>query len=410
MASPLHERLVALTRAGVVITATVMPLYLVRFKIGPLPTTLLEISILITLALYAASLLVGRGPLPGRTPYEIPIALFLIAGVIGIFVAPDHRAALGIYRAFLVEPVIVFYIALAVFPLAWRVESIFVCAAVATVLFCVADIVFFARAALAGTLIPGNVAAAFKLNPNYVALYLEPLIGFTAGFLFFGHGRARWIAFGVLAILGVTEVLTFSRGGLLALVALALLAFITIRNWWWRVGLIATGLAGGLIIYNLPLLGQRIRQSLKPGSGTLFTRERIWVQTVKMMHDHPIFGAGLGGYQTVMAPYRAADPNSVPEPYPHNIALTSYTELGLLGLFAFSWILIRLVVEPWIAFSRSAGLSKAILWGTGAAFAMIAVHGLVDSPYWKNDLSVEFWLLAAMQILALRAVRSSPGA
>ena len=396
----------ALTRAGVVITATVMPFYLVRFKIGPLPTTLLEISILITLGLYAAALFVGRGPLPGRTPYEIPVALFLIAGVIGIFVAPDHRAALGIYRAFLVEPVIVFYVAIAVFPLARRVESIFALAAVATVLFCVADIVFFARAALAGTLIPGNVAAAFKLNPNYVALYLEPLIGLTAGFMFFGQGRARWIAFGVLAFLGVTEVLTFSRGGLLALVALALLALITVRNWWWRVGLIATGLAAGLTIYNLPLLGQRIRQSLKPGSGTLFTRERIWVQTVKMLHDHPIFGAGLGGYQTVMAPYRAADPHSVPEPYPHNIALTSYTELGLLGLFAFSWILIRLVVEPWIAFSRSAGPSKAILWGTGAAFFMIAVHGLVDSPYWKNDLSVEFWLLAAMQVLALRETRA----
>jgi len=162
-----------------------------------------------------------------------------------------------------------------------------------------------------------------------------------------------------------------------------------------------------VIIWNLPLLGQRIRQSLKPGSGTLFTRERIWVQTVKMLHDHPIFGAGLNGYQTVMAPYRAADPNSVPEPYPHNIALTSYTELGVLGLVAFAWILIGLLVQPWLAFAKSEGMARAILWGTGAAFFMIAVHGLVDSPYWKNDLSVEFWLLAAMQILALRATRAA---
>jgi hypothetical protein len=25
-----------------------------------------------------------------------------------------------------------------------------------------------------------------------------------------------------------------------------------------------------------------------------------------------------------------------------------------------------------------------------------AVHGLVDSPYWKNDMAVEFWLVVAI--------------
>jgi hypothetical protein len=44
------------------------------------------------------------------------------------------------------------------------------------------------------------------------------------------------------------------------------------------------------------------------------------------------------------------------------------------------------------------------LWGLGAAFAMIAVHGMVDSVYWKNDMSLEFWVLAALQVVALRTV------
>jgi hypothetical protein len=30
------------------------------------------------------------------------------------------------------------------------------------------------------------------------------------------------------------------------------------------------------------------------------------------------------------------------------------------------------------------------------------IHGLFDSPYWKNDLSVEFWLLAAFEVVAIR--------
>jgi hypothetical protein len=36
------------------------------------------------------------------------------------------------------------------------------------------------------------------------------------------------------------------------------------------------------------------------------------------------------------------------------------------------------------------------------------VHGLFDSPYWKNDLSVEFWLLAALEVVAIRGARATP--
>jgi O-antigen ligase len=84
--------------------------------------------------------------------------------------------------------------------------------------------------------------------------------------------------------------------------------------------------------------------------------------------------------------------------------LTAWTEVGILGLVAFMYLLVALAVRPWQALSRSFGLYRPLIWGTGTAFVMIAVHGLVDSPYWKNDLSVEFWVLAALEVVALRAV------
>ena len=58
--------------------------------------------------------------------------------------------------------------------------------------------------------------------------------------------------------------------------------------------------------------------------------------------------------------------------------------------------------NPIIRFVK--GIYVPVLWGVGAAFVMILVHGLVDSPYWKNDLSLEFWLLAALEMVALRAL------
>jgi hypothetical protein len=33
---------------------------------------------------------------------------------------------------------------------------------------------------------------------------------------------------------------------------------------------------------------------------------------------------------------------------------------------------------------------------------MWTVHGIVDSPYWKNDMSVEFWILAAIEVVVIR--------
>jgi len=40
---------------------------------------------------------------------------------------------------------------------------------------------------------------------------------------------------------------------------------------------------------------------------------------------------------------------------------------------------------------------------------MLLVHGLVDTPYWMNDLSLEFWVLAAVTVVSIRGVnKTSP--
>ena len=400
--------LLRLTRWSLALSAAAAPLYVVRWHVGPLPTTLLETFILLTLALYVLQLWRHHGPLPERTPYEIPIALFLIAGLIGVFVNPDHRSALGIYRAYLIEPVAMFYAGIAVLGTVTAIEALLGAWAVGGVIFALISLVTFGNALVTHTLQPGHAAAAFDINPNSVALYLEPLIAVAIGFALFGQGRQRWVAAAALVILVPAEVATLSRGGLLALAAIALIAILTVRELRLRIALIVAAVVGAIAVLVLPLTSTRLAHAMDPVSGTFSGRERIWLNTLKMLHDHFVFGAGLNAYQTTMAPYRLADSNLVPEPYPHNIVLTSWTELGLLGLVSFLYILVNLIVRPWRALSRATGIHRPLLWGVGAAFAVVAVHGLVDSPYWQNDLSLEFWLLAALQVVSLRAVAGAP--
>ncbi|HKN51841.1 MAG TPA: hypothetical protein VJX66_05030, partial [Amycolatopsis sp.] len=63
----------------------------------------------------------------------------------------------------------------------------------------------------------------------------------------------------------------------------------------------------------------------------------------------------------------------------------------------------------WRGFASARGFAKALLWGTSAAFVAIAVHGTFDTPYFKNDLSVEFWIIAALELAALALATREPG-
>src|SRR5206468_3479991 len=99
-----ESRLLRVARWGCYATAGALPLYTVRWHYGPLPTTLLETLILLTVAAYVIARL-SRGfrrPLP--TAYDILIAVLLVAGAISVVVATDHRGALGLYRAYFLEP------------------------------------------------------------------------------------------------------------------------------------------------------------------------------------------------------------------------------------------------------------------------------------------------------------------
>jgi putative inorganic carbon (hco3(-)) transporter len=394
---------VTATSGGLAIIAAAMPLYVVRFRIGPIPTTVLEVLILATLAAYILGVALGQTPRPQRTGFEVPVALFLLAGVVGILVAPDHRAALGIFRAYLVEPIALFYVASAVLDLDRKMNALLVVAGAGALIFALLEI-FVVLQSVARGLGVGYLASALDINTNSVALYLEPFVAFSAAFALFARGRIRLLALGLLLVFVVALVASLSRGGFVTIGVLGLIALVSVRSWVARLVVAAAGVLGSVAAWQVTALRLRIIYLLTDQqNGPVFNRPVIWADTLRMLRDHPVFGAGISGYQTVMTHYRASGRYNVPEPYAHNIFLSTWSELGLLGLAAFVWILSRLAVQPWRALSHATGVQVPLLWGTGTAFAMLAVHGLVDTPYWKNDLSVEFWLLAVIQVVALRS-------
>jgi O-antigen ligase len=119
----------------------------------------------------------------------------------------------------------------------------------------------------------------------------------------------------------------------------------------------------------------------------------MWAETWNMLKDRPVLGAGLSGYPTVFKPYHLAGHIEIFQ-YPHNIFLNFWTELGLLGVVLF-------LMTVALAFRRAR--NPAIT----ASFIVILVHGLVDVPYFKNDLAFLFWLLIAF-ISSMTILRKKP--
>jgi len=239
----------------------------------------------------------------------------------------------------------------------------------------------------------------------YFAKSKGALVGVAAGLVVFGllaGRRVRWATFGI-----VVMVIIFT------------LSYAPVRNLAWQT-ITFTSVSGQI-------------------------RQVGWSDTWRMLKDgRLITGAGLANFQAAVAPFHTegifikdyADPdfqrklvfneayrtaNWQPLEiylYPHNIILNCWSELGLAGMLLFVWIIIKYlslgISNFQFLISKQFSISnfKFINIGLICAMAVIIVHGLVDVPYFKNDLAVMFWLLVAMMSLIslqIREIKSPVG-
>jgi len=377
--------LLAATGAG-----ALAPAYVIRWHVGPLPTTLLEVAILAAIAVFAVETVQQRLPIEWRGPLTAPAILLVVAGAISVLVSGDHRGALGLYRAYFLEPAAFFLVVGAVASTPRRAGLILVG--------------FGAGAAVAAIL---NIAVVFDAirhhvldlattppvviyqTANAVALYLIPLIAMAAAILVAGRGRAeRWLSGLFLAVALPACLLSFSRGGYLALGAVALGVALSHR----RAKVLIPGVVvAALAVSQVPLIRHRIAYELQavPGN-TLDFRLRIWGQTLRMLSHSPVLGIGLSYYQQAMGPYWQDLPKVI---YPHNIVLNFWAVTGLLGLAGFFWLAIRAFMLGWRGWRRHPAEWRPYDLGVMLVLVSVVVHGLVDVPFFKNDLSFEFWAL-----------------
>jgi O-antigen ligase len=225
-----------------------------------------------------------------------------------------------------------------------------------------------------------RVVSIFE-HPNHLAFYLAPLIGFFSTLWLNRYQviKNRWVFGTGILILMLTLFLTFSRGAWLAL-AIGLILII-IKHFGLKKTFAPLSL-GIIILAFIPAIQNRLNISDASSSSRLELMEA----GLNKITENPIFGNGLFGFRTTLT-----DASFIGEihNYPHNLYLALWLELGLLGLFAFAWI-IKLV---WEQYQKK----PDVMHLAAISFILIVlIHGLVDTPYFKNDLSVLFWFMLSL--------------
>jgi hypothetical protein len=392
------------TLVSAAVTCALAPAYTIRWHIGFYPTQLLEVALLVTLVIFAVEAIVERRAIELRSPHTMAAGLLLVAGLLSAAVAPDHRAALGLYRAYFIEPILFFVV------LANTVRTVQRAALIAGGLGVAGLIVAIPNAAVVIDAMRHHTLDLVTTPPvvifqtaNAVALLLVPLIGLALSLLVYGDSpRERVLSATFLVVAVPATILSFSRGGYLALGVVAVVLALTHR----RAKLFVPAVVAlGLVLALLPPIRHRISYELHSVQGnTLEWRLQLWGQTLKMMRSHLVFGIGLSNYDHAMGPYWLNLSRVI---YPHNILLNFWTVMGLLGLVAFTWVVVAALLGAWRGW-RAGGAWRAIHLGVFLALLAVVIHGLVDVPYFKNDLSLEFWALVGLTWAGTRWGKPTP--
>jgi len=498
-----------------------LPAYLIRFQFGPLPSTLLEVMIwLVFLVWFIANFseLSPRSGIPfaGKTnvresfkrlarkstdgrikidyPFGREIILLLIVSFIAAGVAGFTNSALGIWKAYFFEPILLYIVVLNVFnpnvipakagiqkdvldeeqildprlrgddkkengfmppkllwPLCLSALAVSLLAIYQKITGNLIDNPFWAAV---GT----RRVVSFFGYPNAVGLYLGPLVLLFIGWLSYAKFVCRapkklQLLIALSITLSLIAIIFAKSAGVILGVAAGLAVFCLLASRRTRIAAIAVIALAVIGCATVPLARHQVwdKLTLRDFSGTV--RRIGWNDSWKMLSDgRLIFGAGLANFQQAVKPYhqpgfyvsdgtsdfwgrlktdaalraRSWQPLEI-YLYPHNIFLNFWSELGLAGMLLFVWLIgkyffigLKLInvipakagiqkdaldsgkiLDPRLRGDDNKKVSgddnkKFLVLGLISAMVVIVVHGLVDVPYFKNDLAVLFWLMVAM--------------
>lgn len=375
-----------------------LPAYELRFAVAGIRLNVLDLVLLaaaVTMLLQRHRMKVGT-VMPKRI--AVPTLVLILAATVSVAFAPDTASALGILKSWFILPALFAYAI-------WRSEvPLKTLRTALTVGGTIAALYAIGHFFLTDAWVDYEGvkrAVGFFSQPNYLALFIAPILTLSIAGLRENSGKLQRAAalFAILSMV-VAILLSYSRAGIITVIVCIPLIALFQYGWKHLVVSLCTGVLLFVAAYvSIPSFQKRFTSILDTKSQTTSrTRVEITQASLNMLKSHPFTGVGLGGYQEAYSTYRIPDALEKEVLHPHNVYLAFWTQTGLLGLLAF----ITLAATAFLKKLRS---SSGEVRAAALAGVSILIIGFFDTTYWKNDLSLVFWVLVAMATVKARSYR-----
>jgi O-antigen ligase len=243
-------------------------------------------------------------------------------------------------------------------------------------------------------------------DPNVYGRYLALVtVVATAALLWARTRETFWLLSGVILVLWIGLVPTFSQSSLLALLAgLAMLAAIK-WSWRWTLGVVIVGAIGAVLVVLLvggsgKITSDRLNVDLS-GRGNLVSGG------LDLFSERPLQGYGSGSFQ---AAYREHRKNKdIPVTVSHTEPVTVAAEQGLIGLIAYICLILvalwTLARGLWTPHSVTGPAGRAARAAVLAAFVALLVHTLAYAGFFEDPITWVLLAVGASLALADPAIR-----
>ena len=397
-----------------------LPFYFIKFKYSWVSLNLVEILIIILFVFW----IFNKKYIIHNTQYAIPTVLIIIGLILSVLINKNYYVGLGILKGWFLLPIIfaiIFYDSLGKNEklLDWSLAALFFGGALVSM----EGIYYW----FSGLLTFDKRLAIFYDSPNQLAMYLAPvfLIGLKLSFeelqkvrlwgilkRFDLEGledlsdkgkvepwKASVTIFGILLIL-LNLYLTKSYGAWLAIgLTLITIFWLKYRKIWPKryfsiiliIFITFVTVAGFSKFENIKNLSER---------SSLASRVMIWKSAVLMIKSNPLLGIGPGNFQSKYLEYQKYFPPYLEwaVPQPHNLFFAFWLEAGIFGLTGFLWLMILFFRDNKRAIKNNRSYGTLCL----AIILYFLVHGLIDTTYWRNDISVIFWIIISINFYLAR--------
>ncbi len=381
--------------------------YLIRFKIGVFPTNLQEVLIGLQCMIFLFEIIKNKAFIQTINNIKKHWVILCFAGlsIISAIVVATQNGT-GFYSSidfirhakFLIFACVLSFILIETFKSSEERLKVFKVAGIGAMFFGLFCVIY--------NLLGYNVAHDHRLQGPmdaavYLGYYLTPFfIFFTLEFLKDTKIKSNLL---YTIALGILMLATLSMGSLAgSLIIILFYLFKTKDNKIIKSKTAKTIIATICLLVATTVFYLKILPTIQTNYSSLNERQEIWTTSATLLKTpkNLIFGVGLGQFQEQYFQHVKAIIGHEPLDYyvlqPHNIFLLFIFQFGILGL-VFLIFCIKKNIQNIFSWKKNQPINFHII----ANFLLLYffIHGLIDTPFFKNDLLIILVLLMELSLL-----------